>query len=56
MIALLIILGLVTAGLVIGFAATATAPVGFQDESGFHYGPDQEEAEYPVAVAHPKPA
>ncbi|HET7625743.1 MAG TPA: hypothetical protein VFM25_10820 [Verrucomicrobiae bacterium] len=39
MITALIILGLVATGLAVGFLATATAPMGFQDESGFHFGP-----------------
>jgi hypothetical protein len=39
MITALILLGLVATGLTVGFLATATAPMGFQDESGFHFGP-----------------
>lgn len=35
---LLIVAGLLVAGLVIGFFATATAPVGYEDEKGFHFG------------------
>lgn len=34
----IIAIGLVVAGLVIGYFATATAPVGYEDESGFHFG------------------
>lgn len=57
MIALLIVAGLVAAGLIIGFVATAKAPMGFQDETGFHYGPDTERAEeFQVTVAEPKAA
>lgn len=58
MIAVLILTGFVAAGLLIGFRMTATAPVGFQDADGFHYGPDQEaEAhDFPVAVAEAKAA
>jgi hypothetical protein len=42
MIAVLTIIGFVVAGLVVGFSAMASAPVGFQDENGFHFGPDQD--------------
>ena len=28
-------------GLVLGLVAAKTAPVGFQDEKGFHFGPEQ---------------
>ncbi|HHY86190.1 MAG TPA: hypothetical protein GYA07_11775 [Verrucomicrobia bacterium] len=41
MIAVLVVLGLIAAGFVIGLIATATAPVGYEDETGFHYGPEQ---------------
>ena len=34
----LIAIGLVAAGLIFGLFATATAPVGYEDESGFHFG------------------
>ena len=56
MIAVLILAGLVAAGLLIGYVATATAPVGFQDETGFHYGPGETDrhAELTAAVAHAK--
>ena len=37
----LIMVGVVTSGLIIGLFATATAPVGYEDESGFHFGPQQ---------------
>jgi hypothetical protein len=29
------------AGLIIGLFATATAPVGYEDENGFHFGQQQ---------------
>jgi hypothetical protein len=38
MIAVLIFLGLIAAGSGIGLIATAMAPVGYEDESGFHFG------------------
>jgi len=41
MIAALIIVGFVVAGVVLGLFAAASAPVGFQDEKGFHFGPEQ---------------
>jgi hypothetical protein len=55
MIVALIIIGMVAAGLVIGFVATSAAPIGFQDESGFNYGPAQEEAheEFASGVSQP---
>ncbi len=40
MMVLLILTGLVATGMFIGLFAATTAPVGYQDESGFHYGPD----------------
>jgi hypothetical protein len=36
--AVLVVVGLVAAGLMIEVYATATAPLGYQDESGFHFG------------------
>ena len=38
MIAVFLILGLVVVGLGIGLVATARAPLGYQDETGFHLG------------------
>ena len=38
MIAVFFILGLVVVGLGIGLVATARAPLGYQDETGFHFG------------------
>ncbi len=37
--AVLIVIGLVAAGLVVEAYAAATAPLGYQDEAGFHFGP-----------------
>jgi len=60
MIAVLILSGLVVVGLILGFVATATAPVGYQDEVGFHYGPEhatseeREPARVPPAVGEPR--
>lgn len=36
----LIIVGLTAIGLVIGLVAASNAPVGYQDEAGFHFGPE----------------
>ena len=41
MIAALVVGGLFVMGLVLGLVAAKTAPVGFQDEKGFHFGPEQ---------------
>ena len=48
MIAALIVGGLFVMGLVLGMVAMKSAPVGFQDEKGFHFGPEQ-------TVAHSEP-
>ena len=32
--------GTVLVGILIGLFATATAPVGYEDETGFHFGPE----------------
>ena len=48
MIAALIVGGLFVMGVVLGMVAVKTAPVGFQDEKGFHFGPEQ-------AAAHSEP-
>ncbi|HEU5125332.1 MAG TPA: hypothetical protein VFW05_14865 [Verrucomicrobiae bacterium] len=56
MIAVFTIIGFVAAGLVIGFSAMASAPVGFQDENGFHFGPDQDQAHEEFASGVSQPA
>ena len=60
MIALSIVIGLVmgfvAAGLIIGFILTAAAPLGYQDEAGFHYGPLEDEKQAPLALPEPKAA
>jgi hypothetical protein len=55
MIAVLILMGLVAAGILVGFMAVQSAPVGYQNESGFHYGPghEPEHAELSTAVSQP---
>jgi hypothetical protein len=55
-IAAIIIIGFVATGLIIGLVATATAPLGYQDETGFHYGqPHGERAEeLPLEIPQPK--
>jgi hypothetical protein len=40
MIAVIVLLGFALAGLVVGMVVAATAPVGYQDEKGFHFGPE----------------
>lgn len=35
---LMIAAGLITTGILFGLFATATAPVGYEDASGFHFG------------------
>lgn len=55
MIVALIILGLAAAGVVLGLFATVAAPVGYQDEKGFHFGPDKAvrtEETYALEVSH----
>jgi hypothetical protein len=56
MIVVFVIFGLVAAGLGIGLVATALAPVGYQDESGFHYGYEHGTAveEIPCRMPEPK--
>lgn len=56
MIAVLVILGLVAAGLILGLVATSRAPFGYQDETGFHYGPERTKAapEFSGKVPEPK--
>lgn len=38
MIAALIVLGLAASGVVLGVYAVMSAPVGYQDQAGFHFG------------------
>ncbi len=58
MIVALIIVGFVALGVVIGFFATATAPVGYQDEVGFHFGPElgarREKSSRDITAAEPR--
>ena len=58
---LLIAAGFVATGVFIGLFATATAPVGYEDETGFHFGNEQGEtaSHHEAAAMHhfsPKPA
>ena len=55
MIAVLILSGCVAAGLILGLIATATAPLGYQDEAGFHYGPQQSSSEIEIPCGAPQP-
>lgn len=52
MIAVLAIFGLVAASLGIGFIAMASAPFGYEDETGFHFGRQESAArqELPYGV------
>jgi hypothetical protein len=56
MIAVLIIFGLFAAGLGFGLVATATAPMGYQDDDGFHFGREQATSleEFHYGVPQPK--
>jgi hypothetical protein len=59
MIVALIILGFALAGVVLGFFAVTAAPVGYQDEKGFHFGPDKAvstEETFALDVSHAKAA
>ena len=55
MIVVFFIFGLVAAGLGIGLAATSMAPLGYQDESGFHYGYEHETAAEEISCRMPEP-
>jgi len=56
MTAVLIIFGLIAVGLGIGLIVTATAPLGYQDETGFHFGQQQgaSREDIPYGVPQPK--
>ncbi len=56
MIAVAVVFGFVAVGLFVGLVATAVAPLGYQDETGFHYGrPEGEPAEdAPLGLPQPK--
>jgi hypothetical protein len=56
MIAVLLLVGFVAAGIVIGLLATAHAPAGYQDENGFHYAPEAKKVreEIPSGVTRPR--
>jgi len=60
MIAALIVGGLFVMGVVLGVVAVKTAPVGFQDEKGFHFGPEQtathSEPTFAFEIPHAKAA
>ena len=58
MIAMLFILGFTGLGLSIAMGAAAAAPVGYEDETGFHYGPEHVTAQEEVAweASHPQHA
>jgi hypothetical protein len=57
MIVALIILGFAVAGVVLGLFAVTAAPVGYQDEKGFHFGPDKverTEETFALEISHAK--
>jgi hypothetical protein len=56
MIAGLVIAGFAVTGLVLGMVIAKTAPVGYQDEKGFHFGADQSGESYAYDVQHAKAA
>ena len=51
----LIVIGLTAVGLVIGLVAAANAPMGYEDATGFHYGPECAPARVEVAPAVQQP-
>ena len=55
MIAGLILLSLVAIGIISGLFATASAPVGFQDEQGFHFGSENEATQSTYSYPHAEP-
>ena len=56
MITVLVILGFLAIGTAICLITAATAPVGYQDETGFHFGPERDECreQFACAVTEPK--
>jgi len=55
MIAVFAILGCVALGVLIGLIVTAKAPMGYQDETGFHYGPPEKRSEEQIPQRIPQP-
>ena len=56
LIAGLIIAGFTVTGVVLGMFVARTAPVGYQDEKGFHFGADQSAHDFAYDVSHAKAA
>jgi hypothetical protein len=59
MIAVLSILGIAVTGLGIGLVAAAKAPLGYQDDTGFHFGQQtsrQPEPDLSYSMPEPRPA
>lgn len=57
MIVALIAVGLAAVGVVLGLFAVTSAPVGYQDEKGFHFGPNtavHTEEAYAFEISHAK--
>jgi hypothetical protein len=55
MIAVFVVLGFVAAGLTVGLVVATRAPFGYQDEKGFHFGPEEVKAPEPVPCRVPQP-
>lgn len=49
MIIALFIVGLSAIGLIVGLVAASNAPVGYQDDNGFHFGPEHVTAQEELA-------
>jgi hypothetical protein len=56
MIVVLVIFGLIAADLGVGLIALAMAPLGYQDETGFHFGQQHgsSQDEFPYGLPQPK--
>ncbi len=52
---LIIATGFTVTGLIVGLFATATAPVGYEDESGFHFGNEAGQTLMPREQAAARP-
>jgi hypothetical protein len=55
MIAVLVIFGFVAGSLGVGLIVTARAPFGYEDETGFHFGRQEDTAGQPFRYGMPEP-
>jgi hypothetical protein len=55
MTAVFVVFGLIAAGFGIGLIATASAPMGYEDETGFHFGQEEFTSENSPAYPVPQP-